>query len=140
MVIVVKVAKTAEVKTWRIRGLGAKSCDPLCPPAVSQPPHRGGLLLLSAGGVPPSGAPAGQAARGGSGNQSARVMEPKPLARSHIYYRSTRPTDCHSLGPTYISNKYNLVNHTNTTNESKDKGSNAEQITHYRTLCQTKIL
>ena len=139
MTIVVKVAKTAEVKTWRIRGLGAKSCDPLCPPAVSQPPHRGGLLLLSAGGVPPSGAPAGQAARGGSGNQSARVMEPKPLARSHIYYRSTRPTDCHSLGPTYISNKYNLENHTNTTNESKDKGSNAEQITHYRTLCPPKV-
>ena len=48
------------------------------------------------------------------GNQSARVMEPEPLARSHIYYRSTRPIDCHSLAPTYISNKYNLVNYTNT--------------------------
>ena len=25
------VAKTTEVKTWRIRGLGAKSCDPPLP-------------------------------------------------------------------------------------------------------------
>ena len=57
----------------------------------------------------------------------------QPLARSHIYYRSTRPIDCHSLGPTYISNKYHLVNHTNTTNESKIKAAtlNKSHVTEF---------
>ena len=106
-------SRPGEFEAWEPRAV-----TPLCPPAVSQPLQGWPHFSLSASGVPPSGAPAGQAGGGGSGNQSARVMEPKPLARSHIYYRSTRPIDCHSLALTYISNKYNLVNHTNTTNES----------------------
>ena len=39
MVIVVKMAKTREVKkTWRIGGLGAKSCDPPLPPSTTLRP------------------------------------------------------------------------------------------------------
>ena len=118
-------SRPGEFEAWEPRAV-----TPLCPPAVSQPlqgwppPHQ--CTALSAGGVGPSGAPGQQAKE--EWESIGGVMEPQPLARSHIYYRSTRPIDCHSLGPTYISNKYNLVNHTNTANESIDTGSNAEQI------------
>ena len=98
------VAKTTEVKTWRIRGLGAKSCDPLCPPAVSQPlqgwppPHQ--CTALSAGGVGLSGAPGQQAKEewesiGGSDGTPTTGSLPHilsvnsshrlPFTRSHIH-------------------------------------------------------
>ena len=48
MVIVVKVAETTEVKTCRIRGLGAKSCDPPLPSGCqSVNRSRGGLTFPS---------------------------------------------------------------------------------------------
>ena len=110
-------SRPVEFEAWEPRAV-----TPLCPPAVSQSTARGvaSLFPLCWWSASQWGAswPGSSRRRG---NQSGRVMEPEPLARSHIYYRSTRPIDCHSLAPTYISNKYNLVNYTNTGTQQATK-------------------